>query len=499
MKYSFYHKFYRVLFISLVCINGCNNNSPDKLTGKDISEGMVLSQTYCKTCHMLPDPALLNKTTWVNYVLPKMGEMAGFRHLGLSHYVENGNNKLMDLEQWKKIVDYYSTRSPEKLPRTDAKTLKTTLTQFTSNSFYTGIEYPSTTMVNAGEAGKGFYFGDGLEQKVYSAGAGHIVDSFAVGKGISALRLKDRVLMVLTMGVLKPSDSKAGSLTAINGINKQTSIILDSLQRPVHAAYADLNDDRREDIIICEFGNNTGCLAWYENKGGNKYSKHVLRPLPGAVKSDVYDFNGDGLPDIIAMLAQGDEGIFIYYNQGNNTFREQRVLQLPPSYGSNYFELVDFNSDGYPDILATNGDNGDYPPLLKAYHGIRIYLNDGKSNFSENQFLPVNGASKAIARDFDKDGDIDIASVAFFPDYNQPGQDGFCYWENKGDLKFEPRSFSNPTSGRWLTMDAGDLDKDGDLDIVLGNAVLFIGSLPDSQKLKMSKTGSVLLLKNNLR
>jgi hypothetical protein len=197
-------------------------------------------------------------------------------------------------------------------------------------------------------------------------------------------------------------------------------------------------------------------------------------------------------------MAQGDEGIFIYYNKGNGNFQEQRVLQFSPSFGSNYFELADVNNDGFPDVLATNGDNGDYPAILKPYHGIRIYMNDGKYNFKESIFLPVNGSSKAIARDFDRDGDLDIASIAYFPDYDNTPQESFIYWENKGDLKFSPYSFSQATAGRWLTLEADDIDDDGDLDIVLGNAKFSFGYVPKSLMEKwVQYAPSVLILRNN--
>ena len=61
--------------------------------------------------------------------------------------------------------------------------------------------------------------------------------------------------------------------------------------------------------------------------------------------------------------------------------------------------MADFNRDGLPDILVTNGDNGEYPSPLKKYHGIRIYLNKGNWRFEEAFFYPLNGAFKAVARD----------------------------------------------------------------------------------------------------
>lgn len=488
------------MFLCLAWFSNCNNNGPGQFTDKDIREGYQLSQMYCKSCHQFPEPDLLNKATWANYVLPKMGELNGFRYLGLNHYVENGKAGLMKLEQWNKIVQYYITQSPEKPSTREAKAIKFGLKQFNVTMPSFSVKHPATTMVNTGSSDKGFFFGDGQTQQLYFVSTSNaVVDSFRILKGVSNLHVTNTALLALTMGVLQPSDSKEGKLLSVNTAKKNVVVILDSLQRPVHATYADLNNDHLEDMVICEFGDNTGQLAWFENKGKEKYTKHILRPLPGAIKTEVYDFNKDGLPDLMAMMAQGDEGIFIYYNQGNNTFKEERILQLAPSYGSNYFELVDINKDGYQDIIATNGDNGDYPPILKAYHGIRIYLNDGNNVFKEKVFLPVNGIGKAIARDFDRDGDMDMASISFFPDYKNSPEEGFIFWENKGGLSFEPSSFREVTAGRWLTMDAGDIDGDSDIDIVLGNADFPIGAVPDSLKKKWTVySPSVLILKNTL-
>jgi hypothetical protein len=226
----------------------------------------------------------------------------------------------------------------------------------------------------------------------------------------------------------------------------------------------------------------------------------VLRPLPGSVRTVIRDVNHDGLPDIIALMAQGDEGIFMYVNKGNGAFEEQRLLQFPPSYGSNYFEMDDFNGDGFPDLLVTNGDNGDYPPVMKPYHGIRVYLNDGNFHFSEKFFLHQNGVEKAVARDFDGDGDLDIASISYFPDYQHHPEEGFLYWENVLPFSFRPYSIKEAVSGRWLTMDAGDADNDGDIDIILGNAAFSLGHVPDSlMKHWKESSPPVLLLRNKYR
>ena len=50
-------------------------------------------------------------------------------------------------------------------------------------------------------------------------------------------------------------------------------------------------------------------------------------------------------------------------------------MRFLPTNGSTHFQLLDFNGDDKKDILYSNGDNGDYPPILKPYHGIHLFLN----------------------------------------------------------------------------------------------------------------------------
>jgi hypothetical protein len=280
-------------------------------------------------------------------------------------------------------------------------------------------------------------------------------------------------MFVLDIGTLAPTHAKFGQVrklfaTGSSPITKDTIPLIDSLGRPVSFTKADLNQDGKPDLVVCEFGYLTGALSWMENKG-NGYERHVLRNEPGAVKAYVRDENNDQLPDIWALFSQGEEGIFLFTNQGNGQFTTQQVLRFPPSYGSSYFEFQDFDKDGHEDIIYTCGDNGDYSTVLKPYHGVYIFLNDGNNTFRQRFFYPINGCYKALARDYDKDGDMDIATVSFFADFKNRPEEGFVYLENEGNFNFQAATFPEARQGRWITMDAGDLDGDGKIDIVLGN------------------------------
>jgi hypothetical protein len=211
-----------------------------------------------------------------------------------------------------------------------------------------------------------------------------------------------------------------------------------------------------------------------ENTGDEKFKKHILNPMPGARKVVVQDFNHDGLQDVLALMTQGDERLILYTNTGDFNFDTQVLLRFPPVYGCNYFEVADFNSDGHFDILLTNGDNADYSAILKPYHAVRIYTNDGKNNFTQTWSFAMPGASQASALDFDKDGDLDVAAISFFPDFARTPERGFIYFENKGSNNLHPQTTLFAAYGRWLVMESADIDQDGDIDLLLG-AANFIG------------------------
>jgi len=138
-----------------------------------------------------------------------------------------------------------------------------------------------------------------------------------------------------------------------------------------------------------------------------------------------------------------------------------------PSFSNNtrssvhLVELLDFNHDGFIDLLTANGDNGEYVSPHKNYHGIPAVSERRPKSFEEKWFFPLNGAYKAMAADFDQDGDLDIAAFPFFPTTKNPRTKVLSIWRNRGGLLFDAHTFPESTTGRWVTMDVGDVDGDG--------------------------------------
>jgi len=468
---------------AVILTASCNQNS------RSIYAGETLAKKYCQSCHAFPDPSLLDVKSWETGVLPNMGPRLGifafkgkrYPSLRYDRYVPRSyypSKPLINPDQWQDILNYYQAKAPDNLPPQKRQLpIKNDLKLFTASAPPVQHPNPTTCFIHIDTVSFPHTL---LQSDIFTENVTRFdrhlnrIDSVHSSGPVLDIDFSSHQMILCNVGILNPTNGKFGRLERVikssaNKMQPDSSFLIDTLQRPVQVMAADLNMDGKTDYLVCEFGYLTGSLSWYENMGNNKYSRKVLRDVPGAIKAYLTDYNHDGLPDLVVLFAQGEEGIFLFKNRGHGEFDNTEVLRFPPAYGSSYFEMDDFNHDGFPDILYTCGDNADFSTVLKPYHGLYIFLNDGHWHFTQRYFFPINGCYKAIARDFDNDGDLDIAAISFFADYARQPEEGFVYLENTGQFNYAPHSMSETQKGRWLTMDAGDLDGDGKPDIVLGN------------------------------
>ncbi len=511
----------------------CTNSTRPSSPSPSGLSGGELAKLHCGSCHQFVHPEILTKSIWSKDVLPAMGHRMGIYSDGErpDSLFDKGSGReaievanifpehpVLAKEDWEKIVNYYVAQAPDTLTRVRNRVkIKNGLKHFSYKEAHHSLPPSLTTLVKILPENRGIVYGDtkpGINKLIFLNENLHKESELSFKTAPIHYAEKSDTLYLTTIGKNPfPNDRKDGDLQIIYKANRRmeynkSKILVPDLKRPVSVAYGDITLNGMEDVVVCEFGNHTGQLSWFQNKGDNHYEKHVLRDAPGAIHSVITDLNHDGRPDIIALMSQGQEGLFYYENNGHEektprgapTFTEKQLLSFSPLNGSQYFELCDFNDDGHLDILYVCGDNADKTPILKEYHGVYIYLNDGHQNFSLTWFYPQNGAYKAIARDFDQDGDVDIASISFFPDYVETPEESFIYLENNGNMEFTPYSFPESTRGRWMVMDVGDMDGDGDLDIVLGSFVYFspMGDTTGLGDKWMQEGPSVIVLENTI-
>ena len=483
--------------------------------GEDVSNdnlnGSKLAERYCGSCHLLPSPELLDKPTWELEVLPKMGAYLG---IGVSDHLKNRvesgiERMLLDKNifpkesmiskiQWDSLTAYYLAKAPSRMKVVTSEKIEEGLTYFNPRVL-ASFQLARVGMVKIDENNAKIYFSDA--NRLFKLNKDlRMEEEVSINFAAVDLKVDENDYTVTDIGSLKPSDMPRGEVAKyiLNGNGERERLqLLKRLRRPVHADFADLNQDGQEDIIVCEFGNILGQLAWYEHNMDRTFTAHVIKAIPGTIKTLVKDFNNDGFLDIVALFSQGNEGISVFYNNGVGDFTEKVLLRFPPSYGSSHFEMLDWDHDGNWDILYTNGDNGDYPPIAKSYHGVRLFINEGDFQFEERYFFQFNGAYGAEAHDYNQDGFMDIAAISYFPDYSQTN---FVFLEGQGQYKFKAYTLPEAFMGKWLTLASGDFDGDDDIDIVLGSMIHGPGNVPLEIKQKWNvQSPSLIVLENMLK
>ena len=291
-------------------------------------------------------------------------------------------------------------------------------------------------------------------------------------------------VLVANLGTVTPSDVENGSVEWLRGrgttIFEKVTLAKD-LGRVADVQAADFDGDGDLDLVVAVFGwRKVGEILYMENRTRDwkspEFLFHVVDPRPGSIHVPVTDLNGDGRPDFIALISQHHETVVAYINQGQDLFEPFTIFQAPhPGWGSSGIDLLDFDGDGDLDVLFCNGDTLD-DLMVKPYHGIQWLENRGEFPFVYHRLTDFYGAHFARAGDLDGDGDVDIIASSFLPFIrpDTPNADlveSIIWLEQVSPGKFTRHSIEATTTFH-PTLDLGDVDGDGDLDVVVGNMTM---------------------------
>jgi hypothetical protein len=284
-------------------------------------------------------------------------------------------------------------------------------------------------------------------------------------------------VLVASMGVITPSNLRTGAVVVLEnegGGKFSQRVLLDKVARVTYVGATDLNGDRRPDLVVGQFGYLQGEVRWLENRGDWRFESHSLLDLPGTIHAPAADFDGDGHPDIAALVTQDSEEVHFLQGDGKGGFRD-RVLwgSINKDFGSSGLSLSDLNADGRPDILVTNGDGFDYAtPGSRPWHGVQWLENLGGGRFAFHRIGDFPGCYSPVGTDLDGDGDTDLVATSGFNDWSRPEAVSLMAFENLGGGRFEPRPLAHAPT-HLIVVKAADLYNDGRVQLVTGAFVFY--------------------------
>lgn len=171
------------------------------------------------------------------------------------------------------------------------------------------------------------------------------------------------------------------------------------------------------------------------------------------------DFNSDGFPDLATVSWNGTGYLSILMNDGKGGYEPPVTHEL--LLESLDLAVADFDGDGDIDIVTS--DTG------RFWEGISVSLweNDGSGSFSFTAWFDMgnNGPSGITAADFDGDGDVDVATAN--DEYIECNNTVSVLFNNGNGLFQNATVYSIDSCTRDIT--SGDLDGDGDPDLVVGH------------------------------
>lgn len=271
-----------------------------------------------------------------------------------------------------------------------------------------------------------------------------------------------------------------------------------------------------------------GLNATHKENSFDDFIREILLPHrqsehgPFIEKADV---NNDGLEDILLGGASGQPARLFVQQSGNFIETSSNTFQADADHEDMGAEFFDFDGDNDLDIYMVSG-SGEFYKGNESLLRDRLYLNDGKGNYTKASIdkLPNDlfAGAEALASDLDKDGDQDLIVInrnipgryplgpnsvvyinengrfindtknfaedlfelkqmsvdATLADIDNNGYDDLMlvgewttpqiFLNDGNELAMLEQDFSD-LKGWWRSVEAADLDNDGDLDFVIGN------------------------------
>ncbi|MEO2019084.1 MAG: VCBS repeat-containing protein [Fuerstiella sp.] len=246
------------------------------------------------------------------------------------------------------------------------------------------------------------------------------------------------------------------------------TVLLSDVLAPAHATVVDIDNDDDLDILVAVLGNIEpddgviGRVVLLRREGDQYVAQNILDDVRRVADVQPADFDGDGDIDLAVAVFGYNRGQVLWLENRSNGRFQEHELLSAP--GTIHVPVADYDGDGDPDIAAI---------VTQDEEELWAFENLGAGNFRKRRlWFTINfdlGSAGLLADDLDRDGDVDLIlpagdNLEDFDPFPQPYH-GCLWFENVGDWQFETRRIAD--FGGTYAAATGDLDNDNDTDIVL--------------------------------
>jgi hypothetical protein len=216
---------------------------------------------------------------------------------------------------------------------------------------------------------------------------------------------------------------------------------------------ADFNGDGKPDLL--EQGN--GTLLVYLGNGDGTFQPPVSTPSGAAISSFASaDLNNDGRADVVGVYGST---LLVYISKGDGTFYVGVPYGIPAiTLGWLAVSIGDFNGDGKPDVVLAGSPSTSDPGLILVFLG----NGDGTLQAPKSSAGAVYATHSGIG-DFNNDGKLDLALSSDSPFCTSSCVEIFL---GNGDGTFHAPITGVPEYGPFAS---ADVNNDGKLDLIFSS------------------------------